>query len=48
MSLAFPFLCLSGLESLLVAGEGESEMQTIRRFVDWVRAQGFTSKHNPQ
>lgn len=44
MSLAFPFLRVSDLEAFLIAGEGESETRTIRRFVDWVRAQGY--KHN--
>lgn len=44
MSLAFPFLRVSDLEAFLVAREGESETQTIRRFVDWVRKQGFQSE----
>jgi Uma2 family endonuclease len=41
MSLAFPFLRVSDLAAYLVPDQPLSETETIRRFVEWLREQGF-------
>ncbi|REJ98647.1 MAG: Uma2 family endonuclease [Planctomycetota bacterium] len=40
-SLAFPFLQVAELQRFLHADSPEAETQTIRRFRDWMREQGF-------
>jgi Uma2 family endonuclease len=41
MSLAFPFLRVSDLQAFLVTDEPLSDTQILRRFIEWLRRQGF-------